>query len=496
MGSPTLLLIMLVSPSVVAAERQWPFSLWRNAKEKTDPVPVSESQIPDTVSDNHVPEDKQVQSVMPSALVQMNRTYTKALSKVPTPSFYHTTPQISDKLAKLSMNCAGMSVKKVGDPDRAFWQTGGTELEIVKFAAEGANEEVNKVMLLAGEHAREMISAETALGVVQELCSGSDLAKKARDGNEYLIVVNANPRSRMMVENGQTCLRTNPNGVDLNRNWDDLWASDDEASNPDTNPGRKAFSEPESRILKKLMEDFKPNTFLDVHSGTLGLYLPNGLLKKEKYTKDVESLIMKVNDKNCQCPMGIANVEVGYQTSGSSLDYAFDKVGTNFAMAMEVWAAPSELTSLRRRWNGQKEMLKHKKSSFLEIEPTTMKMYNFVQAEKEVEQKLHGMSTQDCFAFFNPTDEASFKKTVSKWSTTLLELSMAGRKVPAASSMMQEEPKQEGLPMGHIARVGAIVLLMVGLWFLWQRFSHLFAKNKDVEAAPLTRPMGPIQVSD
>jgi murein tripeptide amidase MpaA len=456
-----VLLVMLVAESVSAESRQWPFSLWRkNATKQAD------------------------------SLVELSKTQTFM------PSFYHTSQQLSQTLA--NMKCAGMSYMKVEDPAKSLFQAGlgETALEVVSMKPVNADEEIkHKVMLISGEHAREMISAETGLGFVQELCKDTSL--KARKNTEYLIVVNANPRSRMMVENGQTCLRTNPNGVDLNRNWDDLWASDDEASNPDTNPGSKAFSEPESRILKKLMEDFKPNTFLDVHSGTLGLYLPNGLLKKEKYTKDVESLITKVNDKNCQCPMGIANVEVGYQTSGSSLDYAFDKVGTNFAVAMEVWAAPSELTSLRKRWNGQKEMLKHKKSSFLEIEPTTMSMYNFIKAEQEVEQKLHGMSTQDCFAFFNPTDEASFKKTVSKWSTTLLELSMAGRKVPdAASSMMQEEPKQEGLPMGHIARVGGIVLLMVGLWFLWQRFSHLFAKNKDVEAAPLTRPMGPIQVSD
>ena len=37
------------------------------------------------------------------------------------------------------------------------------------------------------------------------------------------MVINVNPKSRMEVENGNYCLRTNENGVDLNRNWDAHW---------------------------------------------------------------------------------------------------------------------------------------------------------------------------------------------------------------------------------------------------------------------------------
>ena len=35
--------------------------------------------------------------------------------------------------------------------------------------------------------------------------------------------MNGNPISRKKVENGDVCLRTNENGVDLNRNWASYW---------------------------------------------------------------------------------------------------------------------------------------------------------------------------------------------------------------------------------------------------------------------------------
>ena len=36
----------------------------------------------------------------------------------------------------------------------------------------------------------------------------------------------------------------------------------------------KAFSEPEVRTLKSLVDSYKPSMFVTVHSGTLGMYTP------------------------------------------------------------------------------------------------------------------------------------------------------------------------------------------------------------------------------
>merc|ERR1719387_2231078 len=76
-----------------------------------------------------------------------------------------------------------------------------------------SEEPANKNFLLFGEHARELISAESGLHFVKSLCGKTDIAKRAREvlkDSEFQIVVNANPGSRRKVEQGDFCVRTNP----------------------------------------------------------------------------------------------------------------------------------------------------------------------------------------------------------------------------------------------------------------------------------------------
>lgn len=76
-----------------------------------------------------------------------------------------------------------------------------------------------------GEHAREMISPETGLHYVKELCRNymSGRNKKVLENYELRMIVNANPVSRAKVEKGEYCIRENENGVDINRNYDAHW---------------------------------------------------------------------------------------------------------------------------------------------------------------------------------------------------------------------------------------------------------------------------------
>lgn len=453
MASLKMLLVLLTA---VPVSGQWPFSMWRNEQTL-------------------------------DALASVNQAFSQL------PSFYHTTADISKELAE--KKCKGMKYHAVKDPANPQF---GTALDVVTFKDPHHKGKPNhKVLVVAGEHARELIGSEVALQLVNDLCKDSALA--ARNKTEYMIVVNANPMSRMMVEGGDFCRRTNANGVDLNRNWDDKFATNGMRENPDTNPGMMAFSEPESRILKKLMEDFKPDTFLDVHSGNLGLYLPNQLAKEHKYAKKVESMLVDVNDHNCKCPLGIADEEVQYKTSGSSLDYAYDKVGTKFAVAMEVFVEKERVQKLRERWADQKSKLDTSSTSFLEIEGKELSQHSLMKSEEDLEAAIQQQEPSSCLSMFNPLEKKLYSRVVKKWSTTLIELSMKGRDVPAMkdqSSMLQTG--EEGSSIGHIFRIGAVLLLLVGVWFLWQRFSHLFAKNKEAEATPLAQPkaMGPIQVTD
>ena len=79
---------------------------------------------------------------------------------------------------------------------------------------------LKKAAFVFGEHARELVSPESGLRFLDTLCrSNTNDIKKIRKNFEIRMVLNANPNSRKKVENGEYCLRTNQNKVDLNRNW-------------------------------------------------------------------------------------------------------------------------------------------------------------------------------------------------------------------------------------------------------------------------------------
>ena len=67
---------------------------------------------------------------------------------------------------------------------------------------------------------------EANLNFVKALCGEAeisyDIEEKLKKFN-FHIILNANPISREKVENGEYCLRTNENGVDINRNFPTNW---------------------------------------------------------------------------------------------------------------------------------------------------------------------------------------------------------------------------------------------------------------------------------
>jgi len=448
-----LLLIALVGAS--SAQEAWPFSMWRTAG------------------------------------LKLRKAFNPTENL---PKFYHTTSQITSELDELAGSCKGLKLEKKS--------VGKNTVDVVRF---DPNEKAtHRTMVVAGEHARELIGAETALDFVKELCKGTEQTKAAVKDTEFMIILNANPGSRMKVEDGEFCLRVNPKGVDINRNWDTEWnAVGSMDANPDTNPGPKAWSEPETRLLRDLMHEFKPHTFLDVHSGNLGMYLPNKLSDARPHAKEVQKMLIDINEKNCQCPLGMANEEVGYQTCGSSLDYSYAKVGSRFAMAMEVWVDPSRMTELRETWSSQKNLLQTPSagSSFLEVLPTKPMFIESEAHSDSIENELQKKGPGFCFGFFNPDEKSQYDRTVSKWTTTLLELTAAARNVP-------ERPKQllnlKQLPMDEAeettqhfplpVKIGAGMLFVLLLGF---GASKIMGARKTIEAEPLVqRAMGQIQVHD
>jgi hypothetical protein len=355
--------------------------------------------------------------------------------------YYHTTSELSEQLRHLAGTCKGatLTVHTVKDSN--------VEIEVAHIVRDPppTNAVSNRVFFVSGEHARELIGPETNLRFLEKLC-GSDAAVSLAEGvsydqlraadvledAEFTVVLNANPLSRVKVEEGDYCLRANPNGIDLNRNWDEKWT---EPMSIQTDQGSKPFSEPETRLLKKLLTDFRPTTFLSIHSGTLGLYMPwawstDSLAPRNQ--KDMMRVLAEVDKQHCQCPYGAAGKEVGYPCPGTSVDWVYDNMSAPYSYAWEVWAGEDSMSSLRDRW---KEKLEEGGASLLQqghhlghphfrevFANSRSDFIGLTQIGASLEQVSEQGNPSVCFAQFNPGTEEKYKAAIDNWATAYMQM--------------------------------------------------------------------------
>ena len=363
------------------------------------------------------------------------------------PSFYHSSDAILTEFHRLSEsnNCEGATLT-------LSTSEGTVPLTVATFAAKQQKQDdvktssssppPNRAMLLFGEHARELISPETALRMAQDLCGNNEatkqLARRVLQTNVITMIPIANPIGRKSVEDGALCQRVNENGVDLNRNWDSHWEPPIDPSdynyNGDTNPGTKPFSEPETQALKKIVDDIQPTIFITVHSGTLGMYTPYAY-SRELPSNDpsdlgrMKHILDTLNPDYCRCPSGAAGLDVGYLCPGTCLDYAYEH-HASVSFAFEIWADDGD--EIHAKWE------KDHQSTLLEIQDqvlmneqqqhsnsllSTQKYSCFLQTSHQHHMSnFKSRSNEDCFRIFNPPDEVRYQETVSKWSEAFLKM--------------------------------------------------------------------------
>lgn len=159
----------------------------------------------------------------------------------------------------------------------------------------GAGTDRRGVLFLGGTHARELINPDLLVALALKLCdaytNGAGLTFGGRtyepgtikllvealdiwmiplvnpDGRDFVQKNNGDPwwRKNRAANNGQPC-----KGVDLNRNLDFLWSSGlgtSADSCSDVYKGPNAFSEPESRNVRHMLDTYSNIAFMaDVHS--------------------------------------------------------------------------------------------------------------------------------------------------------------------------------------------------------------------------------------
>lgn len=254
---------------------------------------------------------------------------------------YHTTSEIFSRLDFLSNGpCQGILKRKT-----SFDKLNQLVYYTIDSPTPGKKQ---PVYILFGEHSRELISPELGLFMIETLCKQNNkyskmTISKILEQNSFLIVPIVNVPGKIAVENGNTCKRTNENNVDLNRNWDIHFKF---TNSEDTASGEFAFSEWQTRILNKLLIDFKAKVFISVHSGALGMYTPPAYkmidmknLTDEKFqkVKKLIKILNVLNEKYCQCEAGPAANQLLYECPGNCMDYAYEKQSIPYSFAFEIF---------------------------------------------------------------------------------------------------------------------------------------------------------------
>jgi len=353
--------------------------------------------------------------------------------------FYHTSDELKAEIAHLASTCQdSLTVSAHSDGDVTL------DVVTVRRRAAGA-EPINRVFMLFGEHSRELIGPESGLAMLRKLCQDESSAS-VLEHSEFQLVLNANPLSRVRVEEGEYCLRTNPSGVDLNRNWDMKWQGDD-GHEDDTAPGPRPFSEPETRIMRRLVSKYMPTTFVSVHSGTRGMYMPyaydTSVLAKRNQPRML-AILKELDADHCHCPYGAAGQEVGYACPGTCLDWVFAKLNSSFSFAFEIYVGSDHGRGLQHRWE---EKLREGGAKLLD-DGHHLGHEHFKDLFSDHGSDFVGNSLVDaaaagdppsCFALFNPTTKESYDNTVSNWASAYIE---TAEKV--VLSMQRESSQEEG----------------------------------------------------
>jgi predicted deacylase len=202
-----------------------------------------------------------------------------------------------------------------------------------------------KLFVVAEHHARELITPEVAMFLADLLTKqyGTDpQATWLLNEREIWIMPMANPDGHVQAEHYQNW-RKNTNldngicsgysppesyGVDLNRNYGYLWGGVGSSGNPCSQVfhGATAFSEPETKAIRDLVNAQKPNILISLHSYQKQILYPwNSTTQPppdEESLRALASRMARYNGYQYGQPASLL-----YPVSGDTTDWAYGTLG-------------------------------------------------------------------------------------------------------------------------------------------------------------------------
>lgn len=343
--------------------------------------------------------------------------------------WYHSTDEIREQLQALSQSCEGFRLETRSKLNTADAAGQNVDIDVVRMSSGGGGKKA-KAMLVFNEHARELITAESALGLLQALCGqgeSAELAKRTLQSVEFTIVPNANPLGRRQVESGAWCKRTNEDGVDLNRNWgDEHRDAAHDVPGDEMNPGPRGFSEPESQLLQALAEEERPDLFVSVHSGAYLLGTPYGYTQSKVPTgaAAMAELLGPISRNHCggDCPYGDLAQLIHYDSMGCDIDWVMEHVGTPYVYTWEIYVGDvirqGYIEQARERAGGSDP-----DAALVQRARRARRTAGRLRAGAAARQPEDQQGVQGCMDQFLPQSESETQEVVRNWAGAYLEIS-------------------------------------------------------------------------
>lgn len=275
-----------------------------------------------------------------------------------------------------------------------------------------ADEKTWHVLVVCGQHGRELVTSEICLDLLYELMYSRG------EGVVWHIIPVMNKVGRTQAENVQKngCWRGNANGVDLNRNFPS-WVSDEyrakvreriERNLQDTNPGPFPGSEIETQAIMQILTDdeIRVDMVVNVHSGTETVGIPYDCCAQDRHPlyHQMVSAAQAAKRPMYEDPgeadeearqkirRWLENLSVGqashrtilYESIGSLVDYAVGVARVPVGYTIEVYGVEEPIAKL-------------------------------LAGDDATEGEI-------CFAQFNPTSGESLDRVVRTWSRYLCDL--------------------------------------------------------------------------
>lgn len=235
----------------------------------------------------------------------------------------------------------------------------------------GSGDSRPTVLFNGMHHARELMTTEVALSIVEELVAEAGRSVEVDawlDRYRIVVVPQVNPDGNALVHSGNRYWRKNAwtesggskvTGVDLNRNYPALWGACNGSSgkrSSDTYRGPSAASEPETQALMELVGRYRPVLDISYHSFSELIIFPYGCRGQENQAREVfEEVAGLVNDGVVNDRGQSGRYEVGtapellYNADGSDLDWQWDTYGV-LAFTLEINSSSQGFQPDYGRW--------------------------------------------------------------------------------------------------------------------------------------------------